>query len=262
MSDPWDAQREVLGAFIRSQRKLANLSLRQLAEMTSLSNPYLSQIERGLHQPSVRVLKAISDALDLSAETVMAHAGLGTGQAGPAGPGRPGHRSGDQRRPAAHPGPAGRPDRGLPQHAAGQPQPPGRLPALTDGRRPGASVGQAVDHGGARRRQRARPSITVAPGSRPSRLPGSASLDRRTPLPTTTRAAATTRPSTSTRQPPGRPIGVIPPYSIPVARPPPPSPRTTPSGRRVRAGPPRSRPPGWWRAPRTRRNAAPRPGGR
>jgi transcriptional regulator with XRE-family HTH domain len=76
MSDPWDAQREALGAFIRSQRKLANLSLRQLAEMTSLSNPYLSQIERGLHQPSVRVLKLISDALDLSAETVLAHAGL------------------------------------------------------------------------------------------------------------------------------------------------------------------------------------------
>jgi transcriptional regulator with XRE-family HTH domain len=83
MSDPWDAQREALGAFIRSQRQLANLSLRQLAEMTSLSNPYLSQIERGLHQPSVRVLKLISDALDLSAETVMAHAGLvGTSQPG------------------------------------------------------------------------------------------------------------------------------------------------------------------------------------
>jgi transcriptional regulator with XRE-family HTH domain len=76
MRDPWEAQREALGAFIRSQRKLANLSLRQLAEMTSLSNPYLSQIERGLHQPSVRVLKLISDALNLSAETLMAQAGL------------------------------------------------------------------------------------------------------------------------------------------------------------------------------------------
>jgi transcriptional regulator with XRE-family HTH domain len=85
MSDPWDAQREALGAFIRSQRQLANLSLRQLAEMTSLSNPYLSQIERGLHQPSVRVLKLISDALDLSAETVMAHAGL-VGASQPAEP--------------------------------------------------------------------------------------------------------------------------------------------------------------------------------
>jgi transcriptional regulator with XRE-family HTH domain len=72
----WQARREALGALIRDQRKRANLSLRQLAEMTSLSNPYLSQIERGLHQPSVRVLKAISDALNLSAETLLAQAGL------------------------------------------------------------------------------------------------------------------------------------------------------------------------------------------
>src|ERR1700759_4331405 len=76
MTDPWEAQREALGAFIREQRKRANLSLRQLAEMTSLSNPYLSQIERGLHQPSVRVLKLISEALDVSAETLLAQAGL------------------------------------------------------------------------------------------------------------------------------------------------------------------------------------------
>jgi transcriptional regulator with XRE-family HTH domain len=74
--DPWQAQREALGAFIRSQRRMANLSLRQLAELTHLSNPYLSQVERGLHQPSVRVLKAISDALNLSAETLLAQAGL------------------------------------------------------------------------------------------------------------------------------------------------------------------------------------------
>ena len=76
MTDSWKAQREALGAFIRTQRKMANLSLRQLAELTSLSNPYLSQVERGLHQPSVRVLKAISDALNLSAETLLAQAGL------------------------------------------------------------------------------------------------------------------------------------------------------------------------------------------
>jgi transcriptional regulator with XRE-family HTH domain len=74
--DTWEAQREALGAFIRERRKQANLSLRQLAELTSLSNPYLSQIERGLHQPSVRVLRAISDALNLSAETLLAQAGL------------------------------------------------------------------------------------------------------------------------------------------------------------------------------------------
>ncbi len=92
MPEPWDTQREALGAFIRTQRKLANLSLRQLAEMTSLSNPYLSQVERGLHQPSVRVLKLISEALNVSAETLLAQAGLldgdrsgtaaGLGQAG------------------------------------------------------------------------------------------------------------------------------------------------------------------------------------
>jgi transcriptional regulator with XRE-family HTH domain len=76
VTDPWQAQREALGAFIRTQRQMANLSLRQLAELTSLSNPYLSQVERGLHQPSVRVLKAISDALPLSAETLLAQAGL------------------------------------------------------------------------------------------------------------------------------------------------------------------------------------------
>ena len=74
--DSWETRREALGAFIRERRKQANLSLRQLAEMTSLSNPYLSQIERGLHQPSVRVLKAISDALNVSAETLLAQAGL------------------------------------------------------------------------------------------------------------------------------------------------------------------------------------------
>ena len=76
MPDPWTAQTEALGAFIRSQRKLARLSLRQLADMTSLSNPYLSQVERGVHQPSVRVLKLISEALNVSAETMLVQAGL------------------------------------------------------------------------------------------------------------------------------------------------------------------------------------------
>jgi transcriptional regulator with XRE-family HTH domain len=84
--DAWEAQREALGAFIRERRKQANLSLRQLAELTSLSNPYLSQIERGLHQPSVRVLRAISDALNLSAETLLTQAGLIDAIAGGADP--------------------------------------------------------------------------------------------------------------------------------------------------------------------------------
>ena len=76
MTDSWQAQREALGAFIRTQRQMANLSLRQLADLTNLSNPYLSQVERGLHEPSVRVLKAISGALNVSAETLLAQAGL------------------------------------------------------------------------------------------------------------------------------------------------------------------------------------------
>jgi|HubBroStandDraft_5_1064220.scaffolds.fasta_scaffold200325_1 transcriptional regulator with XRE-family HTH domain len=76
MTETRDGQMEALGAFIRSKRKLANMSLRQLAERTRLSNPYLSQIERGLHQPSVRVIRLISDALNLSTETLLAQAGV------------------------------------------------------------------------------------------------------------------------------------------------------------------------------------------
>lgn len=74
--DPWKLQLQALGGFIRSQRKLANLSLRELAQLTNVSNPYLSQIERGMHEPSVRVLRAIAQALGLSAETLLVQAGL------------------------------------------------------------------------------------------------------------------------------------------------------------------------------------------
>jgi transcriptional regulator with XRE-family HTH domain len=90
MNDPWKSQMEALGSFIRTQRKLADLSLRELAEMTEVSNPYLSQLERGLHQPSVRVLKAIANALNLSAETLLVQAGLleGDGDEGGAGSAR------------------------------------------------------------------------------------------------------------------------------------------------------------------------------
>ena len=76
MEDAWQLQLQALGAFIRSQRQLANLSLREVAALTHLSNAYISQVERGLHEPSVRVLKAIADALDLSADTLLAEAGL------------------------------------------------------------------------------------------------------------------------------------------------------------------------------------------
>lgn len=77
--EPWEAQLEAFGAFLRAQRRLANLSLREMAKRTNLSNAYLSQIERGLHTPSVKVLRAVARALDLSTETVFgmfAQAGL------------------------------------------------------------------------------------------------------------------------------------------------------------------------------------------
>ena len=67
---------DTLGSFIRSQRRLANLTLREMAELAKVSNPYLSQIERGLHEPSVRVLRSIASALNISAETLLAQAGL------------------------------------------------------------------------------------------------------------------------------------------------------------------------------------------
>src|SRR5579863_5573954 len=69
-----DQQRKALGAFIRTQRELANLSLRRMAAIAEVSNPYLSQIERGLHEPSVHILRSIAQALNLSAETLLEHA--------------------------------------------------------------------------------------------------------------------------------------------------------------------------------------------
>jgi len=65
-----------LGDFIRGQRELANLSMRQLADIAKISNPYLSQVERGLYKPSAEVLKSIANALHISAETMYAQAGL------------------------------------------------------------------------------------------------------------------------------------------------------------------------------------------
>ncbi|HZM37780.1 MAG TPA: helix-turn-helix transcriptional regulator [Acidimicrobiales bacterium] len=70
------AQLERLGRVIREQRMHAEMSLRDLARHTNVSNPYLSQLERGLHEPSVRVLKAIATALNMSAEALMVQAGM------------------------------------------------------------------------------------------------------------------------------------------------------------------------------------------
>ena len=64
------------GDFLRAQRRLAQLSLRQLADRTHVSNPYLSQIERGLYRPSAAVLKSIAGALGIAPQTIFARAGL------------------------------------------------------------------------------------------------------------------------------------------------------------------------------------------
>jgi transcriptional regulator with XRE-family HTH domain len=65
-----------LGEYIRLQRQMADLSLRGMADLTKVSNAYLSQIERGLHQPSLRVLQAIAEALDIPADALLAQAGV------------------------------------------------------------------------------------------------------------------------------------------------------------------------------------------
>lgn len=65
-----------LGEFIRAQRERANLSLRRLAENAGISNPYLSQIERGIRKPSAEILKNLSRALEISSNTLYRRAGL------------------------------------------------------------------------------------------------------------------------------------------------------------------------------------------
>jgi transcriptional regulator with XRE-family HTH domain len=71
------------GTYLRSQRQLARLTLRELSELTNISNPYLSQLERGMHAPSVRVITALAKALNVSAETLLAQAAGLAGQAPP-----------------------------------------------------------------------------------------------------------------------------------------------------------------------------------
>jgi transcriptional regulator with XRE-family HTH domain len=65
-----------LGGFIRDQRRTARLSLRKLSELAGISNPYLSQIERGLRKPSAEILQAIARALRMSSETLYVRAGI------------------------------------------------------------------------------------------------------------------------------------------------------------------------------------------
>lgn len=72
-----------LGAFIRSQRRLAELSQRELAKLTKLSDPYVSQLERGLHEPSVRVLRSLAKALSIPPDTLMGYVGLTSTESSP-----------------------------------------------------------------------------------------------------------------------------------------------------------------------------------
>src|SRR5205814_6953704 len=71
-----EARLHDLGGFIRDQRRMARLSLRKLSELAGISNPYLSQIERGLRKPSAEILQAIARALRISAETLYVRAGI------------------------------------------------------------------------------------------------------------------------------------------------------------------------------------------
>jgi transcriptional regulator with XRE-family HTH domain len=76
-----------LGAYIREQRENAQYSLRQLAQAAGVSNPYLSQIERGLRKPSAEILQQLAKALEISAETLYVRAGLLDGAEGAYGDG-------------------------------------------------------------------------------------------------------------------------------------------------------------------------------
>lgn len=74
--DLWKPQLEALGSLLRSRRAAAELSLRELAELTNVSNAYLSQLERGRHEPSLSVLRSIASALGLPLESLLVEAGL------------------------------------------------------------------------------------------------------------------------------------------------------------------------------------------
>ncbi len=76
MKDDLDRRWHDLGEFIREQRNVGQLSLRKLSEMAGVSNPYLSQIERGLRRPSAEILQQIARALEISSETLYVRAGI------------------------------------------------------------------------------------------------------------------------------------------------------------------------------------------
>jgi transcriptional regulator with XRE-family HTH domain len=85
MPAPLDRRIADLGEFIKTQREIASMSVRRLAELAGVSNPYLSQIERGLRKPSADILQQLAKALQISAETLYERAGLLDPDAGPRG---------------------------------------------------------------------------------------------------------------------------------------------------------------------------------
>lgn len=90
-NDSWGAHLSPVGAFIREQRRLVRLSQRQLARATGLSDTYLSQLERGMHEPSLRALRAIAKGLNISAEQLIGLTGAIEGSEAGDGPeARPG----------------------------------------------------------------------------------------------------------------------------------------------------------------------------
>ena len=74
--EPWQAQIEALGALLRAQRIAADLTLRELSDRASVSNAYLSQLERGLHEPSLSVLRAIAAALGTPLGPLLTRVGM------------------------------------------------------------------------------------------------------------------------------------------------------------------------------------------
>ena len=84
--DPWKLQVDAFGRYLKAQRQLSDLSLRELGRLTNLSNAYLSQLERGLHEPSLRVLRSIADALGIPLDQLLEQVGWQTDAAAAAEP--------------------------------------------------------------------------------------------------------------------------------------------------------------------------------
>lgn len=79
VTNSWLPDKGAVGAYIRSQRELANLSLRELSRLSQVSNAYLSQVERGLHEPSLRVMSAVADALSVPLQDLLSRTQEGAG---------------------------------------------------------------------------------------------------------------------------------------------------------------------------------------